>query len=118
VTRAALEARLAAADPARRAPVDEAARERLWALLLAQPAPAATRLAARARARLRRRMLVLLPSLAVLGGVGLSAETAWCAPCRHHSISTSARPVRAAPAAPATVLPVRVEPAREPARGR
>jgi hypothetical protein len=85
-----LDARVAAADPARSLMIDERARELLRARIGAEPQHRRAPWDNRLRARLRR-LMILLPSLAVLGGVGLGAESAWCAPCRHHVPAPAAR---------------------------
>jgi hypothetical protein len=78
--RATVQARVAAADPARLLVIDEQARRALWARIAAEPQPPREPLVARAGARLRRALL-LIPSIAVLAGAGLGVESAWCASC-------------------------------------
>jgi hypothetical protein len=84
-----LTTRLAAADPARALPVDDAARAEQWARLLAfkaspAPAPRARTWTRRLRGRLWRPG-VLVPIIAALAGGAFGYQPAWCAakaPCR------------------------------------
>lgn len=78
---ARVEARIAAADPARSFAIDERERRALWAIIASEPRPPRQRIGARVRTRLRK-ALILIPSIGIVSGAGLGAQSAWCAPCR------------------------------------